>query len=247
MDSPKISITIAHAEHRPERRETLERMQQQLWEVSRVDCTPGKPHEWSLAQWKRGLEGEPTHCCYLNDDLILCDDFVEVLGNVVKARPTHVINLYNAHPAAHFAKSKGAHWLTSPEGLIGNAYVIPADVMREFLTWRETCVVPEAVTALSEDQLINLYVMFRRALVWHTVPALVDHDTTVPSLFGNTQIRRPEVRPKPGMAAIDWSTDGVHMGRQFVGNHWGLIQFLKPEHRDVERAYLLCRDVAPAA
>lgn len=247
MDSQeaKLSITIAHAAHAPERKATLGRMLEKLPSYTVVDTTPGKPHEWSLAQWKRGLEGEPTHCVYLNDDLILCDGFEETILNILKVLPDNIINLYNTHNLSAEAYTNGYRWTTSPDGLIGNAYVLPANAVRILLDWRETALLDGVTEAISEDQLLNLWAMSRRAYIWHTVPALVDHDTTVSSLFGNVQLRRPCVGPKPDMPSLNWKTDAIHTGRTFTGNHWGLIKCLKPGLRDIQHAYELHRDVSP--
>lgn len=239
-----LGISICHAAHKPERKPTLNKMLEALKGQSvHVEDKPGKPHEWSERQWRYAVSLGCTHAVLLNDDVVLCEDFVEVLTKVIQAKPGHVINLYNTHHYAHQAYAGGKRWLTSPEGLIGIAYALPTSSLVEFLEWRETALMPGTVEVLSEDQLLNLWVMSKHALVWHTVPALVDHDTGVQSCYGNVQLRKPEVGPKPGMIELDWNTDGVHQGRQFQGNHWSLIRFMKPEYRDVERAYLIHCDV----
>src|SRR5688572_31349290 len=170
----KLSITVAHAAHVPERKATLGRMIERLPDYTRIETTRGKPHQWSLAQWQMGLDSNATHCVFLNDDLILCDNFEATCLNVIAARPDHVINLYNTHPLASEAFNKGMRWTTSPDGLIGNAYVLPHAAMKEFLAWRENDIASGTPETLSEDQLINLWVMSKHSLVWSTVPALVD-------------------------------------------------------------------------
>jgi hypothetical protein len=248
--TPTISISIAHARHIPERRASLQRMIAQLEGQEAlsiyIEDQPGKPCEWSLRQWQGALQMPATHCVMLNDDLLLCDDFVEVCKRIALARPMHIVNLYNTHPIAKIAYAEGRSWLTSPDGLIGNAYMMPAAGLRAFLAWREAALTPGAAELLSEDQLINLFAMAHRALIWQTVPALVDHDVSIPSCFGNKQMRRPEIPPQKDMLSVNWETDALHAGLAFKGNHWWLIKYMKPEVRKrmqlIERAYELCAD-----
>lgn len=244
----RLAISIAHAAHRPERVESLGRMMAQLLPANPyVECEPGKYHEWSLRQWQGALHlaahDEATHALLLNDDVELCDDFLDVLAKVIEARPTHLVNLYNTSPLAIEAQKRDLSWLTSPDGLIGMAYVLPVAGLKEFLSWRATKLTAGTVEALTEDQLLNLWAMHQGALIWHTVPALVDHDVSVPSCYDNTQCRRPAVGPRPGMLDVDWNTDALHSGRIFNGNHKALLtRVLGPRKPLVTRYYDLAGD-----
>lgn len=257
-----FATVIAHAARRPERRATLERMLSAL-DSNVVACPvgvwgePGKPHEWSLGQWDFAVRlaesSDCSHVLLLNDDLVLpegsrFDNFKNIVRRVIDARPTHIINLYNTHPLALEAQKRGLSWLTSVDGLIGNAYVLPVPALRHFLMWRERELEPGTVEALSEDQLINLWAMQHDALIWHTVPALVDHDVSVPSCFGNTQMRRPQVGPLADgggasevlgrrMFDVDWSTDALHVGRVFEGNHRALLTRVKGDRLPLVKRY----------
>jgi hypothetical protein len=194
-----------------------------------VDTTEGTWHVWAPAMWKRAVSLGKPYCLLLNDDLILPEWFWRDLELVIKARPDQVINLYNTHPVADFALSKGIRWLTSFDGLIGNAYVFPTEDLKDFLSWREEVLTFYGRRDLTEDQQINLWAMCKRRLVYHTVPALVDHETSIPSLYGNTQFRKPHVGPKDLDGDREtggknpWMTGSIHVGRIFRGNHQHLL------------------------
>lgn len=226
----KISVSIAHAPHKPGRKEALERLLSQLGSCDSysvwIEESPGKPHEWSERQWLRSLrDKEATHCLMLNDDVISCESFMKRLYGVLAARPNHIVSLYNQQPLAKEADAKGLRWITSRDGLIGNAYVLPAHVLRHFLEWRSSALVPGTIETLSEDQLINLYAMAHGFDIWHTVPALISHDETVPTCYGNAPVKCA-VPPRDPMPT-DWDTDGLDAGRWFRGNHHALVQRLK--------------------
>jgi hypothetical protein len=237
-----VAISIAHAAHRPERVETLGRMMAQLLPANPfIETHVGPPHEWSVFQWQNALalalKYDHTHAMFLNDDLRLCDDFLAVVDRVIEARPAHLVNGYNCHELAFDAQTRGMSWLTSNDGLIGNCYIVPVDTVRHFLHWRETALTDGTVEVLSEDQIWNLYAMVHGCLVHHVVPALVEHDTSVPSCYGNTQCRSATVGPRPGMLDVDWHTDSLHIGRVFAGNHSALLHRVKGDREHLVRRY----------
>jgi hypothetical protein len=236
----KLSVSIAHARHLPGRTASLARMMPPLADVSPVWFYDGigKPHEWSLRQWENALrEPGATHALLLNDDLILCPNFLAVLANVIAARPAHLINLFNCHQLATDAQRRGMSWLTSSDGLIGHAYVLPVPALRAFLAWRESALIGDTVEVLSEDQILNLWAMVHGCLIWHTVPALVEHDTSVPSCYGNTQCRSATVGPRAGMLDVNWDSDALHIGRVFAGNHHALLTRVKGDREHLVRRY----------
>ncbi len=234
----RLTFSIAHAAHRPERIESLGRMLAKLRGADVfVESNPGKPHEWSLRQWEAACRTDATHAVLLNDDLLLCDNFIGAVTQVALARPSHLVNLYNSSDLAHEAQRLGLSWLTSPDGLIGNAYMLPVPALRAFLDWRASSLTDGTVETLSEDQLLNLWAMVQGCLVWSCVPALVDHDTTLPSCFANTQVRKPAVGPRANMLDVNWSTDALHTGRVFAGNHSYLLTRVKGERLPLVRRY----------
>ncbi len=239
-----IAFSIAHAAHRPEREAVYRRLRNSLCaEYVHIESAPGKPREWSERQWRGGLALDTTHVCCLNDDVIICPDFIPTLERVIAAQPDSIIDLRQSHELAKEADKRGLRWITTNEGMLGQAYVLPSRVLRDFLDWRENALVPGALDALSEDRLINLYAMQHEGLIWHCVPALIDHDVSVPSLYGNENdgIRRPVVLPREGMAELDWNTDALHAGKLFLGNHYSLLTHVKGPHtrERIERYYAI--------
>jgi hypothetical protein len=79
--------------------------------------------------------------------------------------------------------------------------------------------------------------MVHGCLIWHTVPALVEHDTTVPSCYGNTQCRSATVGPRAGMLDVNWDSDALHIGRVFAGNHHALLTLVKGERGPLVKRY----------
>jgi hypothetical protein len=237
-----IGISIAHAPHLPGRPAALERLRAQLpaWPVHLEDA-PGKPHEWSERQWRGGLALGTDYVLCLNDDVCLCEGFPEVLEACVAARPGHLLSLFPAHPLARQAQIRQMRWITTCDGLIGNAYLLPRASLQDFLEWRATAPVPGFVEYCSEDNLLNLWAMAQGALIWHTVPALVSHDESVPSCFGNAPVACP-VPPRKRMPREGWDTDAVHVGRYYSGAHYYLVTRMREPM--VARYHELCEEPA---
>lgn len=259
--TPSFVVGITHAPHATEREANLHKLRSYCWGrwPVYVEDKPGKPHEWServwrgalsLADWSTehapddGTSVQTTHALFLNDDVSLCSDFAEVLTAAIAAKPDEVVNLYQEHEYAAVAAREGLRWVTSPDGLVGTAYVMPIATLRHFIEWRKVALRDGAVERLSEDQLINLHAMCCQRHIWHTVPALVDH-LPFETLFPGNRKHRPMVTPWSEMPR-DWDTDSKHSGRIFKGNHWALLTQIKPEawrhFGCLERAHEIDRD-----
>jgi hypothetical protein len=225
----KIAVSIAHAGHIAERKPLLERLLKDLgsnFAHVHVEGDKAPPHVWSERQWLATIRSGVTHGLFLNDDLFLCDHFAETLARVVEARPNDVISLYCSDERARHIVGR---WYTSREGLIGNAYVVPIQVLCEFLAFRKRDLVESCVETLTEDQQLNLFCMATGRKVWHTRPSLVEHDVSIASCYGNegNAARTAAIGPWKNMHHLDWTASAApHLGRFFRGNHQYLLTAL---------------------
>lgn len=234
----QVFTSIAHAAHLPGRDKSLDRMMARLdahhiHNRQSVHFEFGKapPHVWSERQWRAALKPGFTHGLFLNDDLILADEFWEKLEDRIDQRPNDILSLYCSDPRAAELHAKGHRWYTSTDGLIGNAYIYPIWLLEKFLDWRQTALVPGVIETLSEDQLINLFAMATGRKIFHTIPSLVEHDVSIASAYGNegNAARTASVGidavvryPQPDEPTPD-------LGRFFLGNHRALLTHIKPE------------------
>lgn len=248
----KIVTVIAHAAFSSEREASLGKMLHDLPDAYvSASIEPSSPCEWSIRQWGKAVRMAEvtgaTHALFLNDDLTLCQDFMRVLEKVIEANPNHVICLHNAHPKAQQAFEEGYRYITSPDGLIGTAWTIPIPALKAFLEWRENDLKQGVVECVAEDTLVNLWMMDTGNLIWSTVPALIDHDTSLPSLSGESGTRHPVVLPMPDMLDMNWKSDALHVGRVFLGNHRRMLTDLHGDRlHQVRRYYELAGDIQTA-
>lgn len=248
-----IVVSICHAAHLPERKPVFQRLVGQLGDTWPVHVISDKlpPHEWSVLQWGAAMNHPgATHGLFLNDDVVLCDNFHEILEQVIAAYPNDVISLYASDPKSAKVRSR---YYSSRDGLIGNAYVIPVPLLEKFSQFRQVDLMPFAKTHLSEDQQVNLFCMANGLKIRHTVPSLVDHDVTVVSTAGvqwerSQPARKAVVPPQPDMHRMYWGPQQTpHLGRFFKGNHWYLLKAIHPSSWQslgcVDKFYQYCREM----
>jgi hypothetical protein len=200
-----FSVAISHSNWVPARVASFQRLRAALTLddtglacVDAVQVFQDREPNWSWSEkmWRWASMTTATHCLFLQDDVIPMPSFWDALSAMVEANPDAIIGLETAHPAAEPLRDEGANWMTTADGLIGVAYVIPRERLKSFLLWRSQALKPGAVEAISEDSLIGLYAAHMGLKVWHPIPTIVDHDTSIPSTYGNEahKNRRPSVK-----------------------------------------------------
>jgi hypothetical protein len=102
---------------------------------------------------------------------------------MVAARPDDVIGLQGAHPKFPALAAKGVRWAKS-QWLVGVGYVIPVDVVRALLMYRDG-LGAAVVQNTNEDDLISRFCVATQRHVWHPIPTIIDHDTHVRSTYAN--------------------------------------------------------------
>jgi hypothetical protein len=246
---PTLAIVIVCADHIPERAAAMQRLIAALGEpVDHLELGKKTVREWSEGAWYGGLQAAcekgASHILFLNDDLLLCPDFLRHVRAAIAAKPDDVVSFHPNHPkGAKKAREMGLSWVASYDGLVGTAYCLPADLLSRFLAWRGECLLPEALD-YPEDAQIGLWCMSAKRDILHSLPGLFLHDPGIASLFNHDQdpLKQPcvtfhEVDPE----TVNWATDALHVGNVYRGNMWCLVTHLRPGCRHVTTAYEMAR------
>jgi hypothetical protein len=239
-------LTVAiHARHVPERVTSFRAMLDKGLQVDYVEDRPGKTWEWSFGAWVEGLElaykEGASHILFVQDDLVIDEDFQKDVLRRVNERPGDVIALSAHHWKFAEAWLNGASWASSYDGIIGNAYVFPMQSLRRFLDWTERCITEDTRhLERGEDTLIALWGLHSGTRFLHPLPGLWGHNTSAPSLFANdeTEYRQPVVIKGEYK---EHEGDVVDVGFTFRFVFWWLCTHMKPEYRQVEKAYAMSR------
>ncbi len=185
---------------------------------------------WADSQWCWGAAQDATHVVFIQDDASAPSFFWHVLQLMVAARPTEIISLHCMHLASMTLMRQGVRWCSTADGLIGLGYVMPIAVLREFCRWRLEAMRPGGAQELAEDSQINVFALCTGRRIFHPIPTILDHDTTIASTNAAQTAGRPRVvwtdGDVGGWSTIDlrtpefWQGRCQHLGRQYAKTHW---------------------------
>jgi hypothetical protein len=191
-----LSAAIMFAEFSPERTDAALQLSGALtamgadteWQSLRMFGDAERKGPWWNARrcWQYGAEQQATHHLVMQDDIIPCNEFVRGVLQVIAARPESIISLFHG-PRKAFDGS--CRWGVS-EGAWGQGIVMPACMVKEFLSWEQEHVDPAFP---HDDSRVSLFAIRTRRRVYVPFPTLLDHrDGELKSVLGN-RWSRPRV------------------------------------------------------
>lgn len=215
---------------------------------------PTPNYVWAdkLETW--AAEQDCTHVLQVQDDAILCPEFEPTLFAMLDAVPDQIISLFTIHPVAKYLVRDDKNWMTTTDLMTGVANARPIGIQREYVRWRATALEDGALRAINEDTLLGLFCAAEGHRIWNPVPAVVDHDTTVPSNYGNARAvhNRASVnwndhplpsswKPRTMVHAGSGVNDVPHLGRYYPFTPYSYLRWVKSPDKSV--ADRLERDV----
>ena len=219
------SLAIAYSPWRPERVESFQRLTStlniqpnglpHLFDAYRVFDEKAPLHVWTEAMWRWASEQDVEWCVFTQDDTVVAPGFGGILDTMLYRMGDEydVVGLQVAHPQATALHALGYEAFTTTDGVIGVGYAIRRTALCDFLAWRSR-LAPERQQGISEDTQIAVWCAITGRKVWHPLPTCIDHDTTLPSTYGNDNHphRRSTVRwDTPAVPA--WKEGCPHLGR----------------------------------
>ena len=241
----KLDVAIAHAGFDERRAAPFTRLVKQLDAQGAKPLTfvsPQREHAqaWAVNMWaelaRRDVDGQgPDAWIVLNDDVEVCPRLLEFVEAARLHLGEEILSLHCQLPASKSVVEAGGKYLQS-YWASGPGYVLPRGTARKVLDY--FAAMPRAMRdAWNEDGYLNMFAWSRRRPIWHLLPALVQHDTKVPSTLGydDHTLRT---------AVVDWNTmapELVHFGKRywrpdgpapFVENPWmTTAQLVELEHQ----------------
>jgi hypothetical protein len=200
-----IALGIPHTPWVPARAESMARLREGLNIHGTADgvgadsyreFTDRAPNSvWCGQFWTWLHETGADWCLQLQDDVMVAPCFWPALRAMLAALPpdADVVGLTSVHPAAPEIARQGHRWYRTPGNVVGWAYAIRRDALGEFLEARTA--LPESFRQSNEDMQLAKWCEKSGHEVWHPVPTIADHDTSVPSSYANDghAHRRPQV------------------------------------------------------
>lgn len=207
-----IDIVVGHAAGAAGRRASLDRLRQSLGadgERVLVVASQEKQHAnvWAVNCWKAIVDVEAknlpvTATLILNDDVVCHPDIMRHVATLAALFPNDVLSLHGNFPLMRQHALRGAplvrcYWPSGP------AMVLPRGFAYELLAWLETVPKDWFSGDVNEDGAIASFLWTLQRPTITTCPALVKHDTTVPSTL-------PGFDEHPNRTSwVPWKEDGV--------------------------------------
>lgn len=183
---PTFALAIPHTPWIPERASSLMRLTAALGKGANYMrlFTEKEPNwSWSEKLWEWAAGTDATHLVQLQDDVIPAPNFWAALHAMVEIQHDSIIGLQGAHPKFRKLAEQDHRWARSNGWLVGVGYVIPREHLLELVRYRKDS--NERARLTNEDDFIGSFCRDLGYEVWHPIPTLIQHDTTIPSTYGN--------------------------------------------------------------
>lgn len=203
-----VAIRIQHAAGRDA---PLHRLLVQLPQAVEVvtDSDPGPPNPWR--GYQKCLSNLPAdgHVCVLQDDAIVCQNFVPALELIAAANPGMPVILFlGGQPRRTATRVRAAterYVDLAPNDFMPVVAVLwPVAVAKEFLGWTEANQLRMPRGGRSDDAIAGRWLRFTHQRVRVAVPSLVQH----PDDFPSTITKRARGGLDKGRVAVNWIGDG---------------------------------------
>lgn len=148
---------------------------------------------------------DATHLVVIQDDAMPVDRFSSRLRVAVEERPADVLVLFMPGAGAHRgamlrAAHQGQRWTRVPRTWLPLVAVAwPVELAADFLRWMNGNGYADTNRHRADDGVAGRWAAKRRVTAWATVPSLVQHPDTSPSLIGR---RHASGRNQARVAAV---------------------------------------------
>lgn len=157
--------------------------------------------------WEAPVPEGVTHRLVLQDDVLLCDNFVETMNRIVNAHPEFIFTLFcprirleNALPNSPYIIIKGCNtW--GPGNMMPVSYIKP---MFEFVDTELGRDFP------FDDGIYSWWAQREKVYIASTIPSTVQHLCPTQSTLGyNNKNKITKVWTGPDLSGVNWSAKSV--------------------------------------
>lgn len=121
---------------------------------------------------KYAYSNEYTHICLLQDDLELCEGFVDIVEMMCETHTNAIINPYNSRLSWKDKVEDSPYVRINGCGVYGQCIIMPVKYIQDFLMWvRECC----PLDYPHDDVAVGEYAKRRGIPVLATIPCILQH------------------------------------------------------------------------
>jgi hypothetical protein len=179
----------------PARVEDWERIREQLsFQYENVQESPFLPFREVLDYWGEGIypthlkalretRTEATHALFLQEDILLCENFLPAVQRTVEVYPDDIISYYCPRKICTVEHQNGRSWVAIRGGIWGQAMLYPVRHIPAILDW---CASTLTDNYPHDDTAITAYCLDKGIRAMITIPSLVEHVGYDRSLLGHS-------------------------------------------------------------
>lgn len=162
---------------------------------------------WPIARqaWHDSLRYDSTHHLVLQDDIVVCRDFLAAVVAAIEARPDAPVAFFDMSRTIPDAMDKGVSWAVRRSLSSACALAMPTPMVLPAIRWCDYNTDPKVK---SYDARLSAYFLSVDQLIWYTVPSLVDHNDNGHSLIGHP-VKLPSGKKRVASAFIGAKVSGL--------------------------------------
>lgn len=220
MRSMNIAVRIQHTSSRPRHLllliESLRKYYEQvsLGDIDFKVVTDDSGSSWGgLKRVIESVDGRCSHLLVIQDDVIVCKDFLETVEKIVQIHPEQTISFFSPYQEIDKAMRKRQEFIAVEVFYYAQAYVMPMAKVRDFYNF-SVHHISQKIT--QDDRRLAMFHLHRNEPVWVSAPSLVEHlawDTTttsnekgyLPKLKQETRTARHFIGVENSGLDLDWS------------------------------------------
>lgn len=158
-----------------------------------------------------GLEGD-GHVCVLQDDTLICRNFLPALELIAEANPLTPVSLFTSqvqkrnYRLASMMYGKRRYFTQHQADVVHVVGLLwPKEKAREFIQWVDDNPRRFQREKVSDDNTVSTWMKFCRQEILCTLPCLVEHPDDVPSVVNEHRVKYGKDK---GRVAAFWIGDG---------------------------------------
>lgn len=170
---PKILIRIQHTSTRP-------RFFNQLLESFYIPSDRDYQVVWDDTSCWSGCQkcltniGDSfTHVLVLQDDVIVCADFLKTVEKIAELLPDKPISFFSKDNVIERARMENKNWATTRCWFMAQGYMFPVPLATKMVKWIKKYADLEHCNI--DDELMSMYLFAHDIPVYLTAPSLVEH------------------------------------------------------------------------
>lgn len=190
------------------RRHYVDAMLQQIPQLTIVEDV-ARDGAWPTAKRAFTSEGDGSHICVMQDDVLLCRDFPETVETMVHAVPNGVLFLYSQRKAVRDALAAGKHWIRCRDPIMAQAIVMPRMMVELWLKWLAMKGIEDSWHPEWDDVRLCLFLLGVDVAAWMPCPSIVEHgepsDSTVSAKHNNAaRVATEFIGTEVSGLVVDW-------------------------------------------